>query len=68
MKKFLVSAIGGYKEFNDIESAEQYVLDIYASNCNNSDCSQDEAYYELCCELIDIQNEDGTFTAYEDYL
>ena len=68
MKKFLVSQIGGYKEFKDLESAEEYVLNIYASNHNNRDASQDEEYYEMCCELIDIQNEDGTFTAYEDYL
>jgi hypothetical protein len=68
MKKFLVSQIGGYKEFKDLESAEEYVLNIYASNHNNRDASQDEAYYDMCCDLIDIQNEDGTFTAYEDYL
>jgi hypothetical protein len=68
MKKFLVSVIGRYLEFDDLESAEGYVLNMYASNCNNSDCSQDEAYYDLCCELIDIKNEDGTFIAYKDYL
>jgi len=68
MKKFLVSVVGGYKEFSDIESAQEYVLNIYASNHNNSDGSQDEEYYELCCELIDIQNEDGTFTEYKDYI
>lgn len=68
MKKFLVSTIGGYKEFKDLESAEEYILNIYASNHNNADCSQDEEYYEMCCELIDILNEDGTFTSYEDYL
>jgi hypothetical protein len=68
MKKFLVSVIDGYKEFTDIESAEDYVLNIYASSYNNRDCSQDEAFYDLCCELIDIQHEDGTFTEYKDYL
>lgn len=68
MKKFLVSQIGGYKEFKDLESAEEFVLNIYASNYNNRDCSQDEEFYEMCCELIDIQNEDGTITPYEEYL
>jgi hypothetical protein len=68
IKKVFVSKIGGYIEFNDIEDAEQYVLNIYSINSNNRDCSQDEEYYELCCELIDIELEDNTFIEYKEFL
>lgn len=65
--KYYVSIIGGYKEFKDLEDAEQYVLDDYSSDYNNRDCSQDEEYYELCCDLIHAE-EDGVIYDYEDLI
>ena len=67
MEKYYVSVIGGHKEFKDLESAELYVLDIYSSNYNNRDCSQDEEYYEMCCDLIWCE-EDGVITDYRDII
>lgn len=65
MRKYYVSIIGGYKEFKDLDDARDYVLFQYASNFNNRDASQDEEYYELCCDLIHAE-EDGIIYDYKD--
>ena len=65
--KYYVSTIGGYKEFTRLIDAEDHVLYEYASNFNNRDASQDEEYYELCCDLIHAE-EDGVIYDYKDLI